>query len=60
MIDLMLEQSGGEWRVAASSATLRPISKRNEDRSITALVADDADVLASVQQEHDETQAYVR
>ncbi len=60
LIDLMLERTGGEWRVAASSSTLRPISKRNEDRSITALVADDADVLASVQQEHDDTLAYVR
>ncbi len=60
LIDLMLEQSGGTWRVAATTSTLRPISKRNEDRSITALVADDADVLASVEQEHNDTLAYVR
>ncbi len=60
LIDLMLERTGGEWRVAASSSTLRPISKRNEDRSITALVADDTEVLASVQKEHDDTLAYVR
>ncbi|KMW58581.1 2',3'-cyclic-nucleotide 2'-phosphodiesterase [Candidatus Rhodobacter oscarellae] len=60
LIDLMLEKSGGEWRVMAHESSARPISKRNEDRSITALVEDDAEVLASVQQEHDETLAYVR
>lgn len=60
MIDLMLEYEGGSWRIAGSMSEARPISKRNEDRSTTALVADDAAVLASVQQEHDETLAYVR
>ena len=36
VIDLMLETSGGEWRVVSHSSEARPISKRNEDRSITA------------------------
>ncbi|GGE50339.1 bifunctional 2',3'-cyclic-nucleotide 2'-phosphodiesterase/3'-nucleotidase [Actibacterium pelagium] len=60
VIDLMLTYEGGEWRVLGHESALRPISKRNEDRSITALVDSDAEVLASVQKEHDETLAYVR
>ncbi len=60
LIDLMLEVSGGEWRIAGHETTLRPISKRNEDRSVTALVDSEQDVLDAVQQEHDETLAYVR
>ncbi|MFK7874212.1 MAG: bifunctional 2',3'-cyclic-nucleotide 2'-phosphodiesterase/3'-nucleotidase [Paracoccaceae bacterium] len=60
LIDLMLEHEGGAWRVAATTSSLRPISKRNEDRSITALVSDDATVLAAVEQEHNDTLAYVR
>ncbi|WP_412555406.1 bifunctional 2',3'-cyclic-nucleotide 2'-phosphodiesterase/3'-nucleotidase [Shimia sp. MIT1388] len=60
LIDLMLERSGNEWKIVSHSTEARPISKRNEDRSITALVEDQPDVLASVQKEHDETLAYVR
>lgn len=60
VIDLMLSYEGGEWRVLGHESALRPISKRNEDRSITALVDSDTEVLASVQKEHDETLAYVR
>ena len=60
VIDLMLENEGGTWRVAATASELRPISKRNEDRSITALVEDDQEVLAAVAQDHAETLAYVR
>ena len=60
VIDLMLETEGGEWRIASHESTTRPISKRNEDRSITALVESVPSVLASVQTEHDETLAYVR
>jgi 2',3'-cyclic-nucleotide 2'-phosphodiesterase/3'-nucleotidase len=60
LIDLMLERSGNEWKVVNFTTEARPISKRNEDRSITALVEDDAAVLASVQKDHDETLAYVR
>jgi 2',3'-cyclic-nucleotide 2'-phosphodiesterase/3'-nucleotidase len=60
LIDLMLERDGNGWRIAGSSSEARPISKRNEDRSVTALVESDPQVLASVQAEHDATLAYVR
>ncbi|MGB7320095.1 MAG: bifunctional 2',3'-cyclic-nucleotide 2'-phosphodiesterase/3'-nucleotidase [Albidovulum sp.] len=60
LIDLLLERDGNSWRVISFTTEARPISKRNEDRSITALVESDSAVLASVQTEHDETLAYVR
>ncbi|MEM6637447.1 MAG: bifunctional 2',3'-cyclic-nucleotide 2'-phosphodiesterase/3'-nucleotidase [Pseudomonadota bacterium] len=60
VIDLMLETSGGEWRVVSHSAEARPISKRNEDRSITPLVESDQAVLDSVADVHEATLAYVR
>ncbi|MXX88590.1 MAG: bifunctional 2',3'-cyclic-nucleotide 2'-phosphodiesterase/3'-nucleotidase [Boseongicola sp. SB0677_bin_26] len=60
VIDLMLETSGGEWRVVGHSSEARPISKRNEDRSTTALVESDQAVLDSVADMHDATLAYVR
>ena len=60
VIDLMLEHEGGEWRVVSTASEARPISKRNEDRSITALVEDYPAVLDSVRQQHEETLAYVR
>jgi 2',3'-cyclic-nucleotide 2'-phosphodiesterase/3'-nucleotidase len=60
LIDLMLERDGGSWRIAGHSTEARPIAKRNEDRSVTALVESQEDVLASVQAEHDATLAYVR
>ncbi|WP_188909987.1 bifunctional 2',3'-cyclic-nucleotide 2'-phosphodiesterase/3'-nucleotidase [Salinarimonas ramus] len=60
VLDLMLERTADGWRIAASTSEARPISKRNEDRSITALVSDEADVLAAAQAEHEATLAYVR
>ncbi len=60
LIDLMLEKDGGRWRVASHTSEARPISRREEDRSITPLVEDYAPVLASVQADHEETLAYVR
>ena len=60
LIDLMLERDGDGWRIAAHESTTRPISQRNEDRSITPLVEDAQYVLDSVAQEHEETLAYVR
>ena len=60
VIDLMLETSGGEWKVMGFETEARPISKRNEDRSITPLVESQQYVLDAVQKEHDETLAYVR
>ncbi len=60
LIDLLVEKDGSAWRVVSATSEARPISKRNEDRSTTALVESDETVLASVQKEHDETLAYVR
>lgn len=60
VIDLMLERSGNEWKVMSFATEARPISKRNEDRSTTALVESQQYVLDTVQKEHDETLAYVR
>jgi 2',3'-cyclic-nucleotide 2'-phosphodiesterase/3'-nucleotidase len=60
LIDLMLERSGNAWRVISHESSARPISKRNEDRSVTALVESDAAVLASVADDHAATLAYVR
>lgn len=60
LIDLMLERDGGAWRVVAHTAEARPISKRNEDRSITPLVESVAKVEAAASAEHEATLAYVR
>ena len=60
VIDLMLERDGNAWRVVMAETEARPISKRNEDRSVTALVEDVPAVLASVEQAHNETLEYVR
>ncbi|PVH28851.1 bifunctional 2',3'-cyclic-nucleotide 2'-phosphodiesterase/3'-nucleotidase [Pararhodobacter oceanensis] len=60
LVDLMLERDGNTWRIAAHSCEARPISQRNDDRSITPLVESVAEVEASVQEEHDATLAYVR
>lgn len=60
LVDLLLEKDGNSWRVISHTSEARPISQRNEDRSISALVQSDAAVLASVQADHDATLAYVR
>jgi 2',3'-cyclic-nucleotide 2'-phosphodiesterase/3'-nucleotidase len=60
VVDLMLERSGNTWRVVGMASETRPISQRNEDRTITALVEDDQAVLESVAEEHEATLAYVR
>ncbi|MBV7380112.1 bifunctional 2',3'-cyclic-nucleotide 2'-phosphodiesterase/3'-nucleotidase [Maritimibacter dapengensis] len=60
VIDLLLEKDGNEWRVLSAETEARPISKRNEDRSVTALVEDVPAVLASVEAEHQATLEYVR
>ncbi len=60
LIDLMLERDGNTWRIASHTSEARPISKREEDRSITPLVEDYAPVLAAAQTEHDATLEYIR
>jgi 2',3'-cyclic-nucleotide 2'-phosphodiesterase/3'-nucleotidase len=60
LVDLMLERDGNSWRVASHTSEARPISRREEDRSVTALVESDEEVLASVREEHVATLDYVR
>ncbi len=60
VIDLMLENTNDGWKVRSHASEARPISKRNEDRSYTALVESQPEVLASVETAHNETLAYVR
>ncbi|MBB96406.1 MAG: bifunctional 2',3'-cyclic-nucleotide 2'-phosphodiesterase/3'-nucleotidase [Rhodobacteraceae bacterium] len=60
LIDLLLERDGAGWTIASFTSEARPIYKRGEDRSITALVDSDANILSSVQAEHDATLDYVR
>jgi 2',3'-cyclic-nucleotide 2'-phosphodiesterase/3'-nucleotidase len=60
LVDLLLERDGEGWRIVSHSSEARPIARREEDRSITALVESDPEVLASVEQEHEETLEYVR
>ncbi len=60
LLDLMLERDGNSWRILSHTAEARPISRREEDRSITPLVESFQPVLDSVQADHDATLAYVR
>jgi 2',3'-cyclic-nucleotide 2'-phosphodiesterase / 3'-nucleotidase len=60
LVDLLLEKGADGWKVISHTSEARPISQRNEDRSITALVDDTPAVLAAVQADHDATLAYVR
>ena len=60
VIDLMLERDGGAWKVVNTAVETRPISKRNEDRSISALVESEESVLDATRTDHEETLAYVR
>ncbi len=60
VIDLMLEFDGGEVRVVNHASEVRPIYKRNEDRSISALVESAPEVEASVAEAHAATLEYVR
>lgn len=60
LIDLMLTRDGNGWRVAGAQSAIRPISRRNEDRSISALVEDYAPVIDATAEAHASTLAYVR
>ncbi len=60
LIDLLLERDGNAWKVVSTTSEARPIYERGEDRSITALVEDDAEVLDSIRPEHEATLDYVR
>ncbi len=60
VIDLMLERDAGEWRVVNTAVETRPISQRNEDRSISALVESEQEVLDATQADHEATLDYIR
>ncbi|TCP44416.1 bifunctional 2',3'-cyclic-nucleotide 2'-phosphodiesterase/3'-nucleotidase [Rhodovulum marinum] len=60
VIDLLLEYDGARWRIARHESELRPISRRNEDRTVTPLVESERYVLDSVEKEHKETLSYIR
>ncbi|PIE11468.1 MAG: bifunctional 2',3'-cyclic-nucleotide 2'-phosphodiesterase/3'-nucleotidase [Rhodobacterales bacterium] len=60
LIDLLIERDGNTWKVVGHQSEARPISKRNEDRSVTALVEDYTPMLEATQTAHEETLAYVR
>ena len=59
VIDLMVAESGGAWRVINSESSTRSIYKR-ENRQNIPLVEDQADVLAELKPVHEETLAYIR
>ncbi|MCC0081714.1 MAG: bifunctional 2',3'-cyclic-nucleotide 2'-phosphodiesterase/3'-nucleotidase [Rhodobacter sp.] len=60
ILDLMLTRDGGSWRIDTSQSSTRPISQRNEDRSITALVSDWQPIVDVTDEAHEATLAYVR
>ena len=59
LIDLLIEQDGGKWKVVDFTTEARGIYHR-EDKKVVADVADVKEVLASVKEEHEATLAYVR
>jgi 2',3'-cyclic-nucleotide 2'-phosphodiesterase/3'-nucleotidase len=60
LVDLLLEQDGGKWRVASFTTEARPIYERDKDRKIVPLVESEQDVLDAAKEEHEATLAYVR
>lgn len=60
LIDLLLEHDGKRWAVVDGMSEARPISRRNEDRSVQALVGDYAPTLAAARAGHEATLDYVR
>ncbi|MEM9230176.1 MAG: bifunctional 2',3'-cyclic-nucleotide 2'-phosphodiesterase/3'-nucleotidase [Pseudomonadota bacterium] len=59
VIDLMLEQDAGAWRIIGSESSTRAIYER-DGRDYIPQVEDFAPVLASVTETHEATLAYVR
>lgn len=60
IIDLMLNHDGDGWTITGSESAARPISQRNEDRSVTALVGDYPPVIEATAGAHAATLDYVR
>lgn len=60
LIDLLIERTeDGKWSIVSHTSEARPISERVERKNIP-LVESDETVIASVQNTHDETLAYIR
>lgn len=67
LIDLLLEESGGKWKVVSATSEARPIWKREEKEvdgkktaTTVATVQSTAEVEAAVKDDHEATLAYVR
>lgn len=61
LIDLLLEQDGGQWKIVSHTSEARPIWQRDATtKKIVPTVQDVASVEAPVQKDHDGTLAYVR
>jgi 2',3'-cyclic-nucleotide 2'-phosphodiesterase/3'-nucleotidase len=60
LIDLLIEKEGNGWKIVDFTCEARPIYHRDENRKIVADVADKAEVVASVADEHAATLDYVR
>ncbi len=60
LVDLMVERDGSSWRIVSHTSEARPIYERGEDRSVTALVESDEEVIEAVEAEHEATLAYIR
>ena len=59
LIDLLLEQDGGKWKIVSHTSEARPIFTRDNGK-VVASVKDVAAVETPVQKDHDATLAYVR
>lgn len=59
LIDLLLEQDGGKWKVVSATSEARPISERVDGKA-KALVGDVAAVVNALKDDHEATLAYVR
>ena len=59
LIDLLLEQDAGGWKIVSHTSEARPIWKR-ENKKVVATVADVAAVEAPVEADHEATLTYVR
>ena len=59
IIDLTLENVDGTWQVVDSQSEARPVSKR-EDRKTISLVDADASIIAAVQEDHEGTLSWIR
>nr|WP_319248248.1 bifunctional 2',3'-cyclic-nucleotide 2'-phosphodiesterase/3'-nucleotidase [uncultured Celeribacter sp.] len=60
VMDLLLEQQDGVWRIRDSETALRPIATRNPDLSLSPTVESAPAVIAATERAHFDTLDYVR